>query len=143
MSPVQLSHDTRSLWWVEREEERRAKARKALSVPGKRLSPHTGGTDTRPRANIPSLPNRTGQPHHLCVLPASPSVSRRLTDRAPEFSRVVPPLAVSPLPTRRPPAGAKVFSTRRRKDAGPGLPGSSRGLPERREGAQFAAQRVD
>lgn len=73
-----------------------------------------------PQSQHPLPTNRTGQPHHLCVLPASPSVSRRLTDRAPEFSRVVPPLAVSPLPTRRPPAGAKVFSTRRRKDAGPG-----------------------
>lgn len=29
-------------------------------------------------------------------------------------------------PPARPPASAKVFSTRRRKDAGPGLPGSSR-----------------
>lgn len=126
-----------------REEKRRVKARKALSVPGKRFSPHTRGANTRPRPNIPFLPNRAEQPQHLSLLPASPSVPRRLSDRAPEYSRIAPPPAVSPRPTRPP--------TRRRQGllnppaercrAGP--PRLLPGLPARRAGAPSAAQRGD
>lgn len=67
----------------------------------KAISPYPGGATTRPRPNVPSLPNHTGQPQHLSLLPASPSVRRRLSDRAPERSRVAPPPAASPQPTRR------------------------------------------
>ena len=89
-------------------------------------SPHAGGDNTRPRPSVPCLPNP----------PSSPGISRsfRLLPPRPAASPTAPPNAAGKLllwprlrsRPARPPAGAKVSSTRRRKDAGPGLPGSSR-----------------
>lgn len=89
-----------------------------LGVPGKRSAPHTGGADTHPSPNMPSLTNYTWQPQHLSLLPLLPQF--------PAASPTAPPNAAEYLllwPSLRgrlasPPAGAKVFSTRRRKDAG-------------------------
>lgn len=92
-------------------------------------------SDYPPHRRVPTLALDRASPPYRST-PGSPSISPsfrlplqfpcRLSDRAPVRSRVAPPRTASPQPTRPPPAGAKVFSPRRRKDAGPGLPGSSR-----------------
>lgn len=126
-----------------REEKRRVKARKALSVPRKRFSPHTRGANTRPRPNTPSLPNRTEQPQHLSLLPASPSVPRRLSDRAPERKRVAPPPAVSLPPTRPPTRRRQGLLNPPAEGCRTGPPRLLPGLPARQAGAPSAAQRGD
>lgn len=56
-----------------------------------------------PALDPTSPPYRTAQSSPgISLLPASPSVARRLSDRAPERSRVAPPPAVSPRPARPP-----------------------------------------
>lgn len=105
---------------------REAKARKALSVPGERLPPNTGGTDTLPGPNEPSVPDHSRrQPRHPSLLPASPPAARRLSDRAPERRRrVAPPLPESPRPTG--PLAPRSSEPGGGRMPGPGLPGSSR-----------------
>lgn len=128
---------------LEREGREEGQGVKSSTRPWKAVFPTLGGAKTHPRSNIPSLPTHTRQPQHLSLLPASPSVPRRLSDRAPERSPVAPPLAASPQRTRPP--------TRRRQGLlNPAAEGCRArpprllpGLPERRAGARLAAQRVD
>lgn len=143
-SPAQLSHDTRGLGSGKAGGETEGgQASKALSVPRRRFSPYTRGANTRPRPNIPSPPKRVKQPQHLSLLPASPSVSCRLSDRAPERSRVAPPPAMSLRPTLPPTRRRQGLLNPPAEGCRAGPPRLLPGLPARRAGAPSAAQRRD
>lgn len=99
------------------------KRRKGIGSKGAKL-PQSGGDDTRPGPNIPSPRNPAGSlsislPPSGFLLSSGPP-----SGRAPGRNHLYaePPVR----PRARPPAGAKVSSCPQRKDAGAGLPGSSR-----------------
>lgn len=126
-SPGRLGHDTRSLRKGNGRRAGKSRRRESPVRPWKAiLPPHAGAADTRPRPNLLCLPNHLGQPQHLSLLPASPSV--------PGCPPAAPPNAAGrpssgPGPAARPlahPPAPRSPQPRDKKDAGPGLPGSSR-----------------
>lgn len=140
-SPVQLGQDTGALGGWGRKGGGAERALLHLFLESY-FPPHWGcqcppGT----QQPLPTEPHRAAQ--HLSLLPASPSAPRRLSDRAPERSRVAPPLAASPQPTRPPTRRRQGLRNPTAEGCRARPPRLLPGLPAGRAGDRFAAQRVD
>ncbi|ELW48848.1 hypothetical protein TREES_T100014325 [Tupaia chinensis] len=119
-SPGQLSGEARSFRSGEREQGRRGQSAKRTTSSWKAICPRHWGCrhPPQPQQLLPNEPN--GE------TPAPLAQLRAALRPRPRARPTAPPRAGSRRRPTRPPARAKVFPTPRRKDAGPGLPGSSR-----------------